>query len=192
MLKIIKDKNIPTVQLRIDLAQALILKSNPRAIQKFEAQKILQKIVNQEVIDHEFTIIAMVNLCELLLDELHTYHQGEVLLELENLLNRLYRVSQDYKSYFFLIESLILKSKLALLQDNISESDDLLRKAELLATERNNEELIEHIHLEQEELRINLKKWEVISHSDFDLKKRMDELDIREYIKRALLTLRNF
>jgi hypothetical protein len=43
------------------------------------------------------TIIAMLNLCDLLLDEWQTYNQEEVLKELMELLDKLYLVGYEYK-----------------------------------------------------------------------------------------------
>jgi hypothetical protein len=85
------------IKLRRDLANALILKKQSRVMFKVDAQRILAKIVNDKVIDHEMTIIAMLNLCDLLLDEWQTYNQEEVLKELMELLDKLYLVGYEYK-----------------------------------------------------------------------------------------------
>jgi hypothetical protein len=189
---IIRDSNNKMVQIRKNLGTALILKNNPRAMYKFEAQKTLSNIINQGVVDHELTIISMVNLCDLLIDELQTYNQEEVFLELENLLNQLYTVSQDYKSYFFLIEALILKSKFALVKGKISEADELLNKASFIACEKNFNDSIERITEEQHNLSNSIKKWEHLSRSGIDISERLKEIEIKEYLKHALNAVRQF
>ncbi|MHA1990238.1 MAG: tetratricopeptide repeat protein [Candidatus Hodarchaeales archaeon] len=187
---ILEDSNNKMVQVRKDLGTALILKMNPRAMYKFEAQKILSNIVNQEVVDNEFTIIAMVNLCDLLLDELQTYNQEEVFLELESLLNQLYTVSQDYKSHFFLVESLILKSKFALVKGKISEADELLKKANFFAREKNLNDSLARITEEQSNLSNSLKLWENLTRSGANISEKLKEIEIKEYMKHALNAVR--
>jgi Tfp pilus assembly protein PilF len=190
--EILGDLNNRMVQVRKDLGTALILKTRSRAMYKFEAQKILSNIVNQEVLDHEMTIIAMVHLCELLIDELQTYNQEEVLLELESLLNQLYIISQDYKSYFFLIESLILKSKFALVRGKISEADELLKKANIFAEEKNLNDSLTRITEEQKHLSSSLKLWENLTLSGADISDKLKEIEIKEYMKHALNAVRQF
>ena len=58
------------VNQRYRVAEALVLKTSIRLRDKLIATELLKQIVAEEVVDHELTIIALLNLCDLLLNEL--------------------------------------------------------------------------------------------------------------------------
>ena len=43
------------------LAQSMILKSSKRTMHKVDAQRLLQSIISEDIIDHRLTLFAMIN-----------------------------------------------------------------------------------------------------------------------------------
>jgi tetratricopeptide (TPR) repeat protein len=180
------------IKLRKRLSKALILKNRTRSKHKVEAQSILETIFKEKIIDHEMTIIAMFNLCELLLDELGTYGENEVLIEIEKLLQKLYEVAQNYNSQIILIEVLVLQSRLALLKGDITNANKLLDQASTLIEKKDLGVLATRIENEKNYLRENLKKWEILTQTGMTLSDRLKQTEMQEYIKIALENLKSF
>ncbi|MHA2371258.1 MAG: tetratricopeptide repeat protein, partial [Candidatus Hodarchaeales archaeon] len=67
------------------LAEALVLKVSPRIKDKAKAQETLQQLVEDGTANYMVTITAMLNLCELLLEELKAYGETAVLNEAKDL-----------------------------------------------------------------------------------------------------------
>jgi tetratricopeptide (TPR) repeat protein len=180
------------IELRKRLSKALILKNRARTKHKVEAQTILEIIFKEKIIDHEMTIIAMFNLCELLLDELSTYGENEVLIEIEELLKKLYEVAQSYNSQIILIEVLVLQSRLVLLKGDITKANRLLEQASVLIEKKDLGVLATRIEKEKNYLKENLKKWEVLTQTGMTLSDRLKQTEMQEYIKIALENLKSF
>ncbi|MFX0095145.1 MAG: tetratricopeptide repeat protein, partial [Candidatus Hodarchaeota archaeon] len=71
------------------LAEALIQKTNPRPKSMLKAQQIFAQVANETIVDHELTVIAILNLCELLIYELKLSSEQEILEELQPQITRL-------------------------------------------------------------------------------------------------------
>lgn len=144
------------------ISSAMLLKTSKRTIKKADAQRIFQQIAEEEIINYELTVAAMLNLCELLLEELQTSGDEEVLDEVKEWSNRLSRIAKTQHSYVLLIETYLLQSKLALLELDLPKAQDLLDQALLLSNEKNLGKLKAIITVEQESLQKQLSKWEQI------------------------------
>lgn len=118
------------------VTQAMLLKTSDRAIQRAEAQKILQQVATEELISLELAVDVFLNLSDLLLDELKSTGSDEALTEIKNYSNHLLELSKTQHSYYLLSETYLLQSKLALLELDISGSQNLLSQAELIAEEK--------------------------------------------------------
>ncbi|MFX0066396.1 MAG: hypothetical protein ACFFC7_29910, partial [Candidatus Hermodarchaeota archaeon] len=55
------------------VAEAFVLKISNRIIQRAKAQEILQQVTEEKLVYHEVAIVALLSLCELLLDELRAF-----------------------------------------------------------------------------------------------------------------------
>ena len=173
------------VNLSYRLAKALILKQSPRMHQKMQAQQILINIVAEDIINHEKTIIAMQNLCELLLDELKTYGEQEVLEEAKNIITKLYEIGQEQHSYILIVNSLILKAKFALLEGEISDANELLEKALQIAEENNLPRQLIQVQKEKQLLESQLESWKILVDGNAPLYDLIQKANVHEYIKEA-------
>ncbi|MFX0185688.1 MAG: tetratricopeptide repeat protein, partial [Candidatus Hodarchaeota archaeon] len=90
------------------VAQALVLKTSDRAVQRAESQKILQQLVLEEPVSLELAVEVLLNLSDLLLDELKSIGSEEALKEIKNCSNRLLELSKTQSSYYLLAETYLL------------------------------------------------------------------------------------
>ncbi|MHA1911316.1 MAG: tetratricopeptide repeat protein, partial [Candidatus Kariarchaeaceae archaeon] len=101
------------------LGEALILKRSKRRKSLTKAEEILEKIIKdseEEIIEHQLTVLALVNLSELLLDELNSTGEEEILEEVEEKVDKLVEIAKELQSYSLLTESYLLKAQLALVR----------------------------------------------------------------------------
>ncbi|WP_457556564.1 tetratricopeptide repeat protein [Candidatus Harpocratesius sp.] len=118
------------------LSEAFILKKSERLVNKAKAQEILQQIAEEEIVEHELTVSAMLNLCELLILELKSTGKEEILKEIKTLIGKLYNIAKSQNSYVLLGEIYLLEAKISLLELNHKKARDLLNLAQNLAEER--------------------------------------------------------
>ncbi|MHA2203124.1 MAG: tetratricopeptide repeat protein, partial [Candidatus Hodarchaeales archaeon] len=149
-LKLIKEKeNNKWLNQTYTLGHATLLKTKNRAIQRGEAQKLFKQVAEEELVDFELTVDAILNLIELLLDEFHRYRSEEVLQEVYKWLNKLEKIAQEKNSFSLLAESYLLQSKLSLIEMKIDKSQNLLEKALRIAEKKNLRRLADIITLEK-------------------------------------------
>ncbi len=173
-----------TINLRTRLAKAILLKNSPRAKYKIEAQNIFEKIVDEKILIFEYTVIAMLNLCELLLDEAKLYGEEEVLEEVSEISKKIHQIAQDQNSIILLVQTLLLRSKFALLQNKQVKADKLLEQAYSIAEEKELTLLVKKISLEREKSEKELAKWAELARKDFQ--DRLDHIKIQKYITEAM------
>ncbi|MHA1481524.1 MAG: hypothetical protein ACTSQZ_08890, partial [Candidatus Thorarchaeota archaeon] len=125
-----------------------------------KAKKLLSWVVEEEVLDDEVTMIAMINFYDLVLADLKVSGNQQAFDEARNLVNRLSEVAREQLSYSFLAETFILKSKLALLELNLLEARKYLTKAQLITDERGLRRLAMIISREHDTILEEASKWE--------------------------------
>ncbi|MBD3192191.1 MAG: tetratricopeptide repeat protein [Candidatus Heimdallarchaeota archaeon] len=159
---------------RMRTVEALFLSESNRAINKTQAQQIFQEIVDGEVLDFELTVFCMFRLFELLLYELKASENEEVLLELQNLSDKVLQIAKDNHSHPILTEIYFLQSKLALLQLKIDEAHKLLDIAMITAIEKDLKYLAMKISEEKEKLAEQLKKWQELVNRNASIQERFE------------------
>ncbi len=115
------------------IAKALMLKIKGRIRNHSEAELLLKQIVESEPITPRLYLQAIVNLCDLFLDELSMTNNPEVLDEINPLINRMSTIAENQHVYLWLTETKLLQAKLALIQMDIVEAKQLLTHAQRIA-----------------------------------------------------------
>ena len=128
----VKDK-MSDVMYRVN--KALMLKMSSNSLDQEKAKDILQQIVEEEIINWEFTERALLHLCDIFLLELQIFNNQEVIPEINLLINRLLDFAEFQHSFRLLAETNLLQGKLALIKLNIGDARQLLTKAERIADE---------------------------------------------------------
>ncbi len=103
------EKNSFIKQLR-KIAEASLLKTSPRMKHRVEAQELLQKVLEEEIVDHSLTVIALVGLSELLLDELKISGDQEVFTLLQAMVSSLFDIAKHQDSHNLLVKTYWLQS----------------------------------------------------------------------------------
>ncbi|MHA2246158.1 MAG: tetratricopeptide repeat protein [Candidatus Hodarchaeales archaeon] len=183
------DRNHLQANVRINLAEGLILKSGHRAVHKTEAQKLFEKIISDEIVDHEMTVIAMLNLCELLIEEIRTYREEEAISEFEELIEGLLKISKDYNSYSLYVDILLIKSRYQLVMGNSKEAETILEQGFILTEEEGLKEIAAKVIKELKILESEIRKWDEMGKNNLSLPDRMNQIELESYINRALKTL---
>ncbi|MFW9779780.1 MAG: tetratricopeptide repeat protein, partial [Candidatus Heimdallarchaeota archaeon] len=149
------------VSLRARLAEGIVLKMSDRAAQKFQAQKVFDEIVNEEVLDINLTVLAMLNLCELLILEMEFSKKAEDILdEVTSLSERFREIAEKQQSSALIVMAQLLQAKLALVQGaDFAEVSHLLSSAKVLASEKKLGTLLNQVNAEKEAVQARQDTW---------------------------------
>ncbi|MHA2032704.1 MAG: tetratricopeptide repeat protein, partial [Candidatus Kariarchaeaceae archaeon] len=155
-----KNQNTTVINQRYQLAKALVLKTSERLIDKVTAQSLFKNIVDGTIIKFELTAIAMIQLSQTLLYELEMTGAEAVLTELKHLLDRLLTIAKQQNSYWLMAEAYLVQSKIALVEVDLKQAQELLTQAQQLADEKGMTKLALVLSLEREILLDQLTNWE--------------------------------
>ena len=106
-----ENSNVEAVKIRYRLAQALVLKISLRARKRIIAEDLLLQIIQGEVVEHEITVLALLNLCNLLLTELKLTNDLSVLEDIQPHLQQLTKIAETQQSYWLLSEVDMFQAK---------------------------------------------------------------------------------
>ncbi|MFX0091386.1 MAG: tetratricopeptide repeat protein [Candidatus Hodarchaeota archaeon] len=171
-----------SINQRCLLAEALIQKTNLRPKTKLEAQHIFAQVANETIVDHELTVIAILNLCELLIYELKLSSEQEILEELQPQITRLFDIAQQQQSLPLAVQTIWLRSQLALVELDVSKAEQLLHQAQTTATKHGLHRLAAIITKEQERLSAQAREWNVVSHHEVPILERLRRTRLEELL----------
>ena len=171
------------------LSKALILKESKRRVKKAKAHELLEEIVNQETINHLYTIVAMQNLCELLVDEMRTEPAEEIFVEANELVGRLYNLGLEQELYQVQIQALILQSQFDMVQGKFDETLQKLSEAEEMCRQKDLPQLTAYVTQFREKYLAEFSKWRNIVHDNESVQDRLANPEVQEYIRLALATV---
>ena len=130
-----KEENLLLKQIT-KIAEALLLKMDNRSKSRVQAEELLTEIMNSDIIDIDSYYDAVLNLCELLVQELKITGNQEVLFEINKILDKLDKKAQEQKSFWLQAEIYWIKANLALLNWDIDGAQQLFTEAQIIAEER--------------------------------------------------------
>ncbi|MHA2501869.1 MAG: adenylate/guanylate cyclase domain-containing protein [Candidatus Kariarchaeaceae archaeon] len=171
------------------ICKALVLKRSKRRVKKAKAHELLEEFIGNEVLNHQYTIVAMQNLCELLVDEMRTEPAEEIFEEASELVNRLLLLGQEQNLYQVQIQALILQSQFDMVQGKFDQTLEKLSEAEEMCREKNLPQLTEYVARFRERYLTEFSKWRNIVHDNETVQDRLANPDVQEYIKLALATV---
>ncbi|MFW9777836.1 MAG: tetratricopeptide repeat protein, partial [Candidatus Heimdallarchaeota archaeon] len=169
------------------IAEALILKKSNRIRHRGKAEQLLADIVDEKIVQHRLTVMAMLHLCDLLLREMRDLGKNfKLQQEISNLLDKLINISKSSSSFRLLPETFLLKSKLALLELDFNGAQDLLEEAQMLAEEKGLQLLAAKIVNEQRRLTDQIEKWGEFLKKDVPLSDIQEFIQIEEFITKMV------
>ncbi|MFX0062409.1 MAG: TIR domain-containing protein [Candidatus Hermodarchaeota archaeon] len=159
--KLDKTEENKTISQRCRIAEALVLKSNGLASKRAEAKNILINVLKKEdeAIDPELAVIALFNLCDLLLNDLRMFGQQKVLKELQTQVDRLVKINQKRCSYWSLATTYLFQSKLKLLELDIQAAQTILELAYQTAEKHGLQRLLTLMSSERDLFQKTLPNW---------------------------------
>ncbi|MFV2014074.1 MAG: tetratricopeptide repeat protein, partial [Candidatus Heimdallarchaeota archaeon] len=134
--KIEKQKANPIVTLRYLLAKALIYKRENRLSRKYSAMELYQKIIQNPLLNGIIKMEAKLGFCELLIMEFELLMNPILPDEIFALIDQIYKYGQQEQAYTFIINGLILKSRMVFIQKEITKAYKLLEIADFYCDER--------------------------------------------------------
>ncbi|MFW9867653.1 MAG: tetratricopeptide repeat protein [Candidatus Thorarchaeota archaeon] len=174
-LEELKDNfKIKIIDIIYQVDKAILLKSNPRALYRGEAEVILKQIIEEDVGDYDIIIIALLNLCDLLLVELRSLGMLEIIDELKFYISKLLVIAEKNHSYSILAESYLLQAKLALITLDLKDARLLIAKAQSIAEKYNLSRLAMKISIEHDDLLRHLNMWENLQDSKVSIAERLE------------------
>lgn len=156
------------------VANALLLRKSGRATTVAQAQVVFEEVANGPVYDDRLNVLAMLNLCQMLLDEIRATGGREAFMELEEVVGRLAGIAREQESYSILAETYLLKSKLALVELKAEEARHYLRDAQNVAEQKQLVRLAKRISREHDELLAQLERWQQLISADASLRERIE------------------
>ena len=158
------------------VSKALLLKTKPRISNLAKAQKLLKEVIEEDA----RPIIAIINLCDILLVDLRNTNDLEVLDELNQFIGQLLEIAEKTHSYWILCETYLLQAKLALISLDLKEARRLLTQAQQITEKYGLTLLAIKISNEHDELLKKLDVWENLKDSDISLAERMELARLNE------------
>ncbi|MDH5645622.1 MAG: hypothetical protein OEZ01_06415, partial [Candidatus Heimdallarchaeota archaeon] len=138
---------------------------------------------------HDVTIFAMLNLCELLIAELTAFGEEIVLIEVKMISDKLYSIAEKQNSYYLLVETLIIKSKVALIEFDLEGSQKLLNEAMTFVNKFKLLHLSSKVEDQINKFRDTLNYWETYSNQNASLIERLKLSDLQEYMDKIFKML---
>ncbi|MHA2363957.1 MAG: tetratricopeptide repeat protein [Candidatus Hodarchaeales archaeon] len=168
------------------LSNATILKSSDRVVKRAEAQELFQEIAEEDIIQHENTVDAMLNQCEMLLQELKTTGDEEVLGEINTILQKLLTIAENQHAYSLMANSHLLKSKIALLELDLNSARQLISQAQQIADDKGLNRLAVMISGEYDLLLGQLSKWTEFIDSNVSMIERIELAELEGMVSRIV------
>ncbi|MHA2224476.1 MAG: tetratricopeptide repeat protein [Candidatus Hodarchaeales archaeon] len=168
------------------LAKALVLKSSDRVIKQAEAQQIFENIAEEETIDHSHKIIAKMNLCELLLQELSSSGSKEVLNEIKSILNSMLTVGEKQGLHSLLVEIYLINFKMALLELDLDLARQLIGQGRKIAEEKGLQRLELMVSREYDLFLTQISKWTEFVESKVSLTDRLEFAELESMVTRMI------
>ncbi|MFX1343897.1 MAG: tetratricopeptide repeat protein [Promethearchaeota archaeon] len=179
----VKDKGY-SVACRVN--NALMLKVSPNSLDQEKAKEILQQVVEEEIINWEFTERALLHLCDIFLQQLQTYENQEVLSEINLLINKLEDFAESQHSFRLLAETNLLRGKFALIRMNMGHARQFLTSAQKIADEHGLHLLARTISSEHDKLLEQLEEWEQFRKAKATVSERLKVVEIDKTLKHMM------
>lgn len=176
------NKDNKRISTTFHLTKAMILNISSRLRDKFKAQELFTKIAYKETIDFEIRVTAMLNLANCLLNELKLDENAEIVIELNNLLQKLVDLADGENSYLILCETYWLQAQVALIELDLTKARILLTKAQKIADNKGLIQLAQRISDEHDKFLDQINQWEDLIQKDSSIIERVKIAGIEELI----------
>ena len=186
MKQIADQENSRRFDILYNIDKAVYLKYSPRALNRGKAEEMLKQLIEEGIPEFEFLKIALLNLCDLLLFELRTTNEPEILDELQAYISQLFDAVKKSRSYSLLAETYLFQARLSLITLDMIKARQFLTKAQEIAEKFGLDLLAIKISSEHDELLKQLEMWEKFKESKAPLAERMELSRLNEQMERMV------
>ncbi len=162
------------IKMFYNMIKALILKSSSRFRDRALAEEMFKAIFEDKNTILNNRLLALVDLCELLLNELRLTNDLNIVDEIKLLITKLQDFAQITNSFYYLIEANILHAKLALINFEINNARRYLTQAQRMAERHGYTKLGIEIADLHEELIQQSEAWDYLKEINAPVSKRME------------------
>jgi len=155
------------------LGKAIMLKTSNRMADHTDSARLLKQIVEDDILNPLFHLLAIVSLCDLLLEELSLYNNFEIVDEINPLVIKLFKIAEKQRSFSWIAEGKLLQAKLALIQMNIEEAKKLFTEAQNTAESYGLSLLSRKISKEHDNLLDQLEEWQSLKRDKAPISDRI-------------------
>ena len=179
------NKNIQNkkINLLYRFNHALLLKNSNRVRKIGQAQEIFVKISNEEIIFSDITIDSILNHCEMLINEFKETKNEEILNEINPILTRLSKISQEQKSFRVLAESYLLEAKFSLVNFEMKKARYHFTRGQQIAEKYGYHRLAIRISDEHDKLLQNESEWDQFCEDNESICDRIEEAELTSQIQ---------
>ncbi|MFX1376890.1 MAG: tetratricopeptide repeat protein [Promethearchaeota archaeon] len=156
------------------ISKALVLKNSARIRNLSEAELMLKKFTEKEIETPILYHLALVNLCEIFLEELKFTNNPEILDELSPLISKIYEIAENQNAYTWLVDTKLLQAKLALIQMDFDRTKQLLTHAQRIAELHGLTFFALKISSEHDNLLEQLNEWNNLKNSNAPMSERIE------------------
>ena len=181
-LEEIRELNSNDSLLRIlyQLSEACLLKASKRARDRVRAEELYKEVCKTEIRPDWFFSEALAGRIELLLIELKSTDEIEIIDEIKPLLEEFIDLAQQTQSEITLLVAYVLQGKLSLLTFEIRIARRFLIQAQRIAERRGYKSIANEITRLHKDLKDNLDEWENLKQQNAPLSKRIKLAKITE------------
>lgn len=166
------------------ITKALVLKQSSRIRNRTEAELLLKQIIGEGISTPQLNLLALVNLCEIFLEELSFTNNIEVLDELNPLIAQISKIAEKQNAYLWLAEIKLLQAKLALIQMQIKEAEQLITQSQQIAELHGLNLLAIRISVEHDILLQQLSTWKNLEKENAPMSERIKLASFKGVIDR--------
>ena len=169
-----------------EMSKALTLKSSNRFRDRAMAQELFKEIFEDENFVFNNRLLALVDLCELLITELRVTNDLNILDEIKPLITKILDFAYMTNSYYYLIEANILQAKLALINFEINEARRFLTQGQRMAERHGYTNLALEIADLHEELIQQSETWNHLKEINAPVSERMELARLSENLNNLI------
>ena len=181
-----KQNNDKLIKQMTRICEALLLKTSKRVRNRAKAEELLIEVVNEEVINFEVYLEALINLSDLYLIELQLSGDEEALKELKELMEKQLALAKEQKSSSLLVATYFLQAQIALVELDIRKAQYLLNQSQLIAEEKGLQKAAMKISSEYDYYFEEQEIWKEFSEEKTPISERVSHTSLEETIMQMI------
>jgi tetratricopeptide (TPR) repeat protein len=175
--KIISETNDRDLERSFRFSEARILLKKENEKDRLRAEVLLEGLL-KEKLDYQEYVNVVTSLTELLFLRLYETDDKDILSKIQSYVLDLFSLASSNQSFLLIAESLLLQSKLALLELNVEKAKQLLEKAIKLAKEKGLKRIAEIVEIEKSRFSEDINHLKNLD-KDTDFGEKLDVLQIK-------------